>query len=543
MAEAVTAGAEQKRGQPKGLGLLFFAEMWERFSFYGMRGLLVLYLTRTLFARIENGEERDAVAYGIYAAYGALVYATPFIGGLLADKLLGYKRSVILGGILMACGHLAMAVETELFLYIALAFLIAGNGFFKPNISSMVGGLYEENDPRRDAGFTIFYMGINLGAWLQFVPGFLGERVGWWAGFGLAGIGMIIGIFVFWLGKHRLGVNGDPPSLERLKRPILGPLSAEWLVYLGAFASVAMFAAFVWQYELMGYVLTPFAIIGFLIVLFEAVRSEKVVRERLFVVLVLTLFNVLFWAFFEQAGSSISLFTDRNVDRAIFGEFITTSAFQSVNPLFILLFAIPFSLMWLYLERRHIDPPLAVKFSLGLFQLGAGFLVLAWAANHVWVGARLDDASTQLQGENVLVPAALVPMGFLLVGYLLHTTGELCLSPIGLSMVTKLAPKRIVAMVMGLWFLSTSMSHHFAGIVATLTAGGGGGEERAPGELARAAGLIDGAANYSAEVLHSFDSLASYTEVFRPIGWTAIGAGVLLLLISPLIKKWQHGVG
>lgn len=534
---ARTAEIDTRRGQPKGLGMLFFAEMWERFSFYGMRGLLVLYLTRTLFARIESSDERDAVAYGIYAAYGALVYATPFIGGLLADRLLGYKRAVILGGILMACGHLAMAIETELFLYIALAFLIAGNGFFKPNISSMVGGLYEENDPRRDAGFTIFYMGINLGAWLQFIPGYLGERVGWWAGFGLAGIGMMIGIGVFWLGKHKLGVNGDPPSVERLTRPLLGPLSAEWLTYIGAFASVAMFAAFVWQYELMGYVLTPFAILGFLIVLVYAIQSEKIVRDRLFVVLVLTIFNVLFWAFFEQAGSSINLFTDRNVDRTFMGDFIPTSAFQSVNPLFILILALPFSFMWLYLERRHIDPPLPVKFSLGLFQLGAGFLVLAWAASFAWVGTRPG-------ADGAAMPAVVVPLAFLLGGYLLHTTGELCLSPIGLSMVTKLSPKKIVAMVMGLWFLSTSMSHHLAGVVATLTAAGGAdGEDRAPGELARAAGLIDGPGNYAPEVLHSFDSLASYTEVFRPIGWIAIASGVLLLALSPIIKKWQHGVG
>ncbi len=529
--------------QPKGLGMLFFAEMWERFSFYGMRGLLVLYLTRALFTRIEDTDERDAVAFGIYAAYGALVYATPFIGGLLADRVLGYKRAVLLGGVLMACGHLAMAIETEIFLYIALAFLIAGNGFFKPNISSMVGGLYKENDPRRDAGFTIFYMGINLGALLQLIPGALGERVGWWAGFGLAGIGMMLGVAVFVLFKHKLGTNGDPPDMAKLTKAVVGPLSLEWVIYIGSFLSVAVFALFVWQYDLMGYVLTPFALFGFGVVFVYAIRSEKVVRERLFVVLILTFFNVLFWAFFEQAGSSISLFTDRNVDRALpeafaslplVGQFIPTSAFQSVNPLFILIFALPFSFMWLYLERRHIDPPLAVKFVLGLLQLGLGFLVLAWAASSAFVGER--EVS-----DGVTAQAALVPIWFLLFGYMLHTTGELCLSPIGLSMVTKLSPKKIVAMVMGLWFLSTSMSHHLAGIIATQTSSTPV-DGVAPGTVAKAAGILAEDADYPAAVMQSFDQLASYADVFHTVGLIAIGAAAVLLVLSPFIKKWQHGI-
>ena len=535
IADHIPTGPEEKRGQPKGLGLLFFAEMWERFSFYGMRGLLVLYLTHSLLTRLpESG--RDTVAYGIYAAYGALVYATPFIGGILADRLLGYKRAVILGGLLMACGHIAMAVESEIFLYIALAFLIVGNGFFKPNISSMVGGLYQENDPRRDAGFTIFYMGINLGAFAQLATSYMQDQLGWWAGFGLAAIGMFLGIGVFVWGKKVLGFNGDPPDEERLRRPVLGPLTTEWLVYVGAFVSVGLFAVFVWQHDLMAYVLTPFALFGFLIVLGYAIRSEKVVRERLFVVLVLTLFNILFWAFFEQAGSSISLFTDRNVDRSMFGHFIPTAVFQSVNPAFILLLALPFSAMWLYLERRHLDPPLAVKFALGLFQLGLGFLVLTWAAQFVSVGNRPGEE------EGQVIQAALVPLTFLVGGYLLHTTGELCLSPIGLSMVTKLSPKKIVAMVMGLWFLSTSMSHEIAGHIATLTAPEPI-KETAPGWLAQRAGILAENAHYPAEVMRSFDQLASYVSVFQIVGFISIGAGVVLLFLAPLIKKWQHGIG
>jgi POT family proton-dependent oligopeptide transporter len=286
----------------------------------------------------------------------------------------------------------------------------------------------------------------------------------------------------------------------------------------------------------MAYVLTPFALAGFLIVLAYALRSEKVVRERLFVVLVLTLFNVLFWAFFEQAGSSISLFTDRNVDRALFDTFIPTAAFQSVNPMFILLFALPFSFLWLYLERRHMDPPLAVKFSLGLLQLGLGFLVLTWAAKFAFVGHRPGDH------EGEVIQAAVVPMIFLFGGYLLHTTGELCLSPIGLSMVTKLSPKKIVAMVMGLWFLSTSLSHEIAGHIATLTAPEPT-KETMPGWLAQRAGILAQDAHHPATVMQSFDQLASYTEVFQVVGLIAIGAGVVLLFLSPVIKKWQHGLG
>jgi proton-dependent oligopeptide transporter, POT family len=523
------------RGQPKGLPMLFFAEMWERFSFYGMRGLLTLYLTKSLFDHIEPERARDELAYGIYAAYGALVYATPFFGGMLADRLLGNKRAVLLGGVLMAIGHAVMAIENEIALYIALAFLIAGNGFFKPNISTMVGGMYGDNDPRRDAGFTIFYMGINLGAFLQLVPGFLGEEVGWWAGFGLAGIGMMIGLAVFWRFKGVLGTNGDPPSLERLHRKIAGPLSLEWLVYIGAFAAVGLFAFMVWNHALMGFVIVPLVIAGFLVVFVYAVRSEKAVRERLFVVLILTGFNILFWAFFEQAGSSISLFTDRHVDRQVFGWHIPASVFQSVNPFYIFILALPVSALWTALARRKMDPSLGVKFALGLAQLGLGFLVMAWAVGWAFPGVRPAD-----EGD-AMVGAALTPLVFLMMGYLLHTTGELCLSPIGLSMVTKLSPKAITSMVMGLWFLSTSVSHHFGGVIAKAMTPAIS-KETMPGWLATQAGVLARGADHAPEVLSAFDKLASFVAAFKPIGYTALGAAALLLLLSPILKKWQHGV-
>jgi POT family proton-dependent oligopeptide transporter len=522
---------------PKGLGMLFFAEMWERFSFYGMRGLLTLYLVNVVFRDLAD---KDEVAAHTYGAYGALVYATPFVGGLLADRILGYKKAVMLGAVLMALGHVAMAIENELFLYVALAFLIAGNGFFKPNISSMVGGLYGENDPRRDRGFTIFYLGINLGAALQFIPAFLGETIGWWLGFGLAGIGMLVGLYVFWRGQHVLGDNGDPPDPARLTRPFLGPLSLERTIYVAAFLSVALFAVMVKFYFVMTVVLPTVAGTGFLIVLFSALRSEKVVRERLFVVLILTLFNIVFWAFFEQAGSSMNLFTLRNVDRAVFGWHIPAAMFQSVNPIFILLLAPLFSLLWRALGRIGREPSIPVKFSLGLMQLGLGFLVMVWGVSLVYV-SEIPMPDEDGIGT-VMVQAATVPLFVLLAGYFFHTTGELCLSPIGLSMVTKLTPKKMVAMVMGLWFLSTSLSHHVAGTIAALTSIGGEGEGAEPGARALEAGILERTGDYSAEVLQSFDQLATYAEVFWPIGLVAVGAGVLLFVVSPLLRKWQHGI-
>ncbi|MEM9072917.1 MAG: peptide MFS transporter [Myxococcota bacterium] len=515
--------------QPRALYMLFFAEMWERFSFYGMRALLTLYLVRQLFSDM-NEQGADAKAKGIYAAYGALVYATPFLGGIIADRVLGYKRSVMLGAVLMAIGHFVMAIETEFMLYVALAFLIAGNGFFKPNISSMVGGLYESrNDPRRDGGFTIFYMGINLGAGAApLLCGWLGETYGWAWGFGLAGVGMLAGLVVFGMGQGMLGTNGDAPSALLKKK--VGPLSIEWLTYLGAFASVVLFALLVRYFHVMSYVLTPFAVGVILVILGYALKSEKVVRERLFVVIVLLFFSTLFWAFFEQAGSSLTLFTDTNVDR---GE-VPASIFQSVNPTFILLLAPLFSMLWTRLGSSGKEPSTPLKFALGVAQLGVGFLVLAWSASFVADGS----VNVIADGETVTQAAAVVPVIFLLGGYFFHTTGELCLSPVGLSMVTKLSPKKITAMVMGAWFLSSAMAHHVAGIIALLMTPPETGNN--PGQLAVDLGVIQSVGDRSPELLQSYDNLANYLDVFGQLGWVAIGASVLCLALVPLLKKWMH---
>ncbi|HEX3774817.1 MAG TPA: peptide MFS transporter [Polyangiaceae bacterium] len=484
---------------PRVLAYLFFAEMWERFSFYGMRALLVLYLTKSfLFS--------DNAAYAIYGSYSALVYTTPVIGGLLADRLLGYRKAVVLGGVLMALGHFAMAVPNLAVFYFALALLICGNGFFKPNISSIVGRLYGPDDPRRDSAFTIFYMGINLGALLSPLGcGYLGERLGWHWGFGLAGIGMIVGLFVFLRAQRLLGGIADPPDEAALKRTIAPGISRELGVYLATVPALFL----VWQLmqhdRVVGSLLIVFGIVvlvGLLVVLFRS--RDRVERDRLAVALVLTLFSIVFWAFFEQAGTSMSLFTDRNVNRKLFGSIIPASQFQSVNPLFILLLAPVFSALWLYLERRQRDPNTPLKFGLGIVQLGLGFVAL-------YVGAYESRAT------------GVVPMFWLVLGYFLHSTGELCLSPIGLSMMTKLSPPRITGMMMGVWFLSSAFAQYVGSLIAELTG-------------------VSGASSAARTTPRPVDTVMAYGSVFHGIAEVALVVGVLVIALSPFIARRMHGI-
>lgn len=587
-------------GHPKGLFVLFFVELWERFSFYGMRALLVFYMTKQLVFS-------DQMSYGIYGAYGSLVYATPVIGGLLADRLLGYRRAIFMGAVLMALGHFAMAFDyetlsmmlgpaatelgtnqlevavagtsfvlnTTVFFYAALALLIIGNGFFKPNISSLVGRLYDDEDvdeSKRDGGFTIFYMGINVGALLApLVCGTIGETYGWHYGFGLAGVGMVLGLIIFVVFEDVLGEHGYSPYPERLEakfppemeRPevwkwaalslgaglvavfageyigtgvevligeavdgagtylgsvfeLLGWLGVELAIvgvlftflsnrhatYAGALLAVPNIAYLVTRHDVMGGLLFLLGV-GVLGSLFMfALRSKKVHRERLFVILVLIFFSMTFWAFFEQAGSSINLFTDRNVDRTLFGWTIPASTLQGVNPAFIIMLAPVFAWLWEKLENYDWEPSTPVKFGLGILQLGLGFGVFV-------VGAMLT-------GSN-----GMVGLGFLLLGYMLHTTGELCLSPVGLSMVTKLSPKETVGVVMGAWFLSSSFAHYIAGLFAKLASApeGESMKQMAPSE-----------------------TLSIYVELFTNIGIIAGVVGVLCLILSPKLKEWMHGV-
>ena len=441
----------QALGHPKGLFYLFFAELWERFSFYGMRALLTLYMVNNLFKELADGEE---ISIGIYASYGALVYATPVIGGILADRFMGYRKSIMLGAVLMALGHFIMAFENEFFFFGALGLLIVGNGFFKPNISTMVGSLYKEGDTRRDAGFTIFYMGINVGAFLApLVCGWLGETYGWHYGFGAAGVGMLAGLLFFWQGS-RTGVfmdKGLQPEEWRDKK--VAGTNVVNLIYVAAFLLVPIASILVRfnDLEVVGSDLMSvllFTVLGAILLYlgFIIISSDKVTGQRLIVVIVLTLFITVFWSFFEQAGSSLTLFAERNVNLT----FLNASQTNAINPGYIMILAIPFSLLWTFLDTKRLNPSTPVKFALGILQLGLGFLVFAYAAT------AMDSTGR-------------VPFFYLAFGYFLITTGEMFISPIGLSKVTELSPAKITALMMGVYFLSSAFAHHIAGIIAKLT--------------------------------------------------------------------------
>ena len=490
----------QRKVHPQALFTLFFAELWERFSFYGMRALLVLYMTKVLFDQMAQGEA-DAKAYGIYGAYGALVYGMPVIGGMIADRILGFRLAVMLGGILMAVGHFVLAFEQPVLFYAALGFIIVGNGFFKPNISSFLGTFYDLNDSRKDGAFTIFYMGVNIGAFLSpLTCGYLGERVGWEYGFGAAGIGMVLGLIVFWKNMSKFEGKGLPPNPEDLNKPFFLGLNKKWLVIIGSLLAVPMSAMLLNINEVMKFVLLAFSavILGYLF--YTAFTEEdKKAGQKLGVVIILFFFHAIFWALFEQAGGSLTLFAERNVDRVVFGSEIPTSLFQSVNPLFIMLLAPVFSWMWMKLRASGKEPSTPMKFVLGLVQLGLGFGVI-------------------VIGATVFAAEGYMPLVFLILMYLLHTTGELSLSPIGLSMVTKLSPGKIVGFVMGAWFLSISLAHELAGQLGRLAA--------APEEGGDA-----------------MSSLMAFSNVYLVWGVGVIlGASVLLLILVPTLKKWMHDI-
>ena len=635
-------------GHPTGLFTLFFAEMWERFSYYGMRALLLFYMLKG-FLNYD-----DKAAYAVYGAYTALVYMTPFFGGLIADRILGTRRAVIWGGFLMAAGHALMGLEQEWAFFGALALLIAGNGFFKPNISTIVGSLYPADSLRRDGGFTIFYMGINLGAAMSpLLCGYIGETYGWHRGFGLATIGMLIGIAVFvaptrltqvliglgttgaaylllfehpdnWyytavnifvlialIGAGVVAIRaldlgnlpadvGQSPDPDRLRR-------YQFSIYGGTLVSLPVFTLLVSGFSPLSGTGRPISVIsdatverlqsssngivqvlaifvqeiskpaglvliaaGLLAVGYlvrETIRMERVPRQRMYVAFLLIFFSMLFWSFFEQAGSSINNFTDRNVNRVFHSRLITqadvgqiielqptqaqlgyyndeklftmnqlsglrdaakadpdftirwkvvaenvgmgisqradeipASTFQSVNPIFILIFGLLFTLLWTLMGRY--EPSAPFKFALGLLQLGLGFGVL-------WYGAWQSDGR------------GMVGLEWLLIGYLLQTTGELCISPVGLSMMTRLAPARLAATVMGTWFLATAFSQYLAAIISQFTgiAQEGDGEARIPPPL---------------------ETVGVYGNVFGKIALAAMLSALICFLLGPRMKRWMH---
>lgn len=503
-----------KKGHPPGLMILFFSEMWERFCYYGMRALLTLFLVKSLM----KGDGQAALIYG---AYTALVYAAPVLGGRMADQYLGYRYAVMLGAILMAVGEFILLGGTELFglglgareqfILIGMGAIIIGNGYFKANISTIVGKLYEDDDPRRDSGFTIFYIGINIGALLATtVVAYVGETYGFDKGFGLAGIGMLAGLFIFWAGRERYK---DAPGLdvrEEGLKPGFGPFNMVQTISIGSlllipvcYLLINMNVIRIGDFDfplMMVLLLFLFGYVAYSLIT-AGIKAGKIWKDRMIALVIFMLINIIFWACFEQAGTSLTLFADRNIDRFIFGWEMPASMTQFFNPFFIILFGSLFSVMWVKLAAIGRNPNIPMKFSLGILQLGLGFLVTI-------LGFQFVDEQAQ------------VPLLTLVFLYMLHTTGELFLSPIGLSMVTKLAPKNIAGAAMGGWFLSFSIANYLAGGIATLT----GSEESSGVELT------------------AMDGLEKYISVFSSIGWVLIAFAVLIALLSKPLNKLMHGV-
>jgi POT family proton-dependent oligopeptide transporter len=486
-------------GHPRGLYTLFFTEMWERFNYYGMRALLILYLTAQLLDEGGFGLVRQN-ALTIYAIFTFLVYITPIIGGWLADKVLGRRKAVFIGAITMAIGQFALAATAvfadssfrESLLYYALAVQILGNGFFKPNISTIVGELYEDNDPRKDGGFTIFYMGINLGAFIApLICGTLGQKFGWEYGFGAAGIGMLLGFLWFYFQGQHLGDGiGFPPSPSHNQKQLV---SRDWVdvaLYSAGTLILALVFVLVWfripelARTITIYTMAISGSLALLWVIFNGTQG-KTEWSRVGVILVLAFFNVLFWAGFEQAGGTFNLFAQDNTNRMLFGWEIPAAWFQSINAIAIFTIAPLFSMMWTAMDKLQKNPRTPVKFAMGLVMLSLGFFVMA--------------AAKGASAHGLVSPLWLVSV------FVLHTLGELMLSPIGLSMITKLAPKRIVSVMMGLWMGSVACGNLLAG-------------------------LLEG-------ILHRFNM-----ELYTFIAIETLVAAGILLAISPFLNRAMKGI-
>lgn len=483
----VTRPQPEVVGHPKGLFVLFLAEMWERFSYYGMRALLIFYL-------VQHWLFSDSEASIIYGAYTALVYITPVVGGYLADRFLGQRKAVLFGAILLTFGHFFMAFEgsggqgdpmINVF-WLALALIIVGSGFLKANISVIVGQLYARTDTRRDPAYTIFYMGINVGAATSsIICGYLGQTYGWQYGFGLAGFGMLVGLIFFVLGKPLLMGKGEPKDPAKLRG------GREFGIYGAGLAMVALCWLAIQYQDLVGYVLGAFGGGLILYVLFTAVtKLPSDERDRIFAAMFLILVSIVFWALFEQAGSSLNLFTDRHVDT----QGVNASMFQSINAIYIVLLAPLFAMTWQGLARKNLEPSTPMKFGLAVIQVGLGFLVLVWGAESVGI-----DVPT--------------PVIFIFLIYLLHTTGELCLSPVGLSAMNRLSPAHMASLIMGTWFFASAAGNFAAGLIAAATGAEGVGEDAGKQVV---------------------------LEVYSTVGWYAVAIGVGVMVLSPLVKKLMH---
>ncbi|MEM9740142.1 MAG: oligopeptide:H+ symporter [Pseudomonadota bacterium] len=559
----------QMRTHPRGLYVLFFAEMWERFSYYGMRALLIFYLTwHFLF---EN-----SFSLTLYGAYVALVYLGPLLGGWLADKYIGFRKAVTFGGVLLVIGHGLMGFhgpaaserivvdgtgydlerptysETrderaiiiggevfevtgfvqpeegspiravtfesvdgvagsltgtlerernplyEIILFLALAFIVAGVGFLKPNISTCVGALYDEGDRRRDSGFTLYYMGINLGSFLSGIAcGWAAFNYGWSLGFGLAAIGMFAGLVVFILGQGWLEGRADPPVDVDLKTPVFAGLNREWIVYLSGLGFVAVAFVLLQFASLTTSAMYPvffIATAGILIYMFTKLDAEA--RNPMIGLLILSISSVLFWTLFDQGPTSLNLFAGAHVDNQIGGQDFPATYLQSANPYFIIVFAPIIAALWTWLGSRGWEPNSFIKFGFAMVQIGAGFYVL-----NLGIQTAVPDANGALR----------ISVVFILLMYLLHTTGEVFLSPVGLSAVTKMSAKQIVGFMMGYWFLAVTLANVIAAEIAKRTQV----PEGAPTE----------------------ESLAAYNAVYLQLGSAAVALGIILIVLSPLLRN------
>jgi POT family proton-dependent oligopeptide transporter len=486
---------KQVMGHPRPLWMLFMTEFWERFAFYGIRWALVLYIVAQFYAGNASGEEPASHTYG---AYLALVYAGAIFGGYIADRVLGYQRSILLGAVIMAAGLFMIAIPNSQVFTLGLATIVVGNGMFKPNISTMVGHLYAVGDERRDSGFTLFYMGINAGAFIApILTGVLANRI-----FGTeampeykyvfiaSGVGMLISLVWFWFGRRQLQGIGRPPEEGSAgKRKVL-------YVFIGSLVAIpVVYFLLSVGAGVLQWILSAMFVGLCALLLVEGIREGKVQRDKVIAMLIIFAFNVLFWMFFEQAGSSFTFLADKIVDRDLFGAggFVFPNAwFQSVNSIAILTLAPIIAWIWIRLGRAN--PSIPRKFGLGLIFNGLAFALLMFALSSL-----VSDAGK-------------IPFWTLFMVYVIQSVGELCLSPIGLSMVTKLAPVRLVGFGMGGWFLSTGIGNNLSGIFA---------------------GAVSGETGMTTQ-----SALSGYTFGF----WALIGSGVLLFLIAPLIQKLMHGV-
>lgn len=479
---------------PKQLYLLFFAEMWERFSFYGMKALLLAYMVTQLKFDEPKG-------YAILGSYSALVYTMPMFGGMMADRFLGYRRAIMFGGILMAIGHFVLAVPQGWSFFYGMAFIICGNGFFKPNISSLVGTLYSNNDPRKDSAFSLFYMGINIGAALGgLLCGYVGERINWHYGFGLAGIFMVLGLVVFSVGRKGLKEKGLPPNMETLSKPLGGILRTEYAIYGGTLLLVPVVVLLFHSYEVMDYIMFGLGAIALIYILYIATRLDRAAKFKLYAALVMIIFSILFWAFYEQNSGSLNLFAMRNVNMHFLGmDLPALSVNNFLPPGWVIVLSFFFAWLWPWLNKRGKEPSTPLKFAVSFIFMGIGFFVFYLACRSS-------------------INTGLIPLWTFVAGYFFIICGELCLSPIGLSMITKLSPVKIVALMMGIWFFASAIGEFLAGKIGSLMS------------------VPENVQNDAVQ------SMPYYADILNKIAIGSVGIGILLWITVPFLKRWMKDI-